>query len=405
VNIRLVPDWLYLLLTVPTVSAFIGWLTNWQAVKMIFWPAVRRLGWQGIVYAHADKFATNLGRIAENDLMNGHEMAHRLDPDELEKALAPVLDAEAPAMVAAAAETIRPGAWAMIPPPMQAMIVEQVKARTKTIARELTVEMRPLVAKQLDVQTLVASQLTGPHVTRLARLTEQIGNKEFKFIEYSGGVFGAIIGFGQIGVWEAMNLWWVMPIFGVLVGLVTNYLAIQMIFRPHERKRYLGIFPYQGLFPKRQAEIARDYGKSTADEVITPHNIIEHLTTGERAQRLLVELRELLSRRIDAEWAQAKGMVPFPVTDEQVASVKELIVTRLLELAPRVRPQMEEILHRQLDIQNTVETRLASLSKPEFEKMLRGVFQEDETTLIIVGGVLGGAVGALQGALVLAGIG
>jgi uncharacterized membrane protein YheB (UPF0754 family) len=37
--------------------------------------------------------------------------------------------------------------------------------------------------------------------------------------------------------------------------------------------------------------------------------------------------------------------------------------------------------------------------------MLRGVFQEDELTLIIIGGVLGGAVGALQAALVLAGVG
>ena len=57
------PYWLYVLLSVPVLSAFIGWLTNWQAVKMIFWPARRMFGWQGIVYAHADKFATNLGQI------------------------------------------------------------------------------------------------------------------------------------------------------------------------------------------------------------------------------------------------------------------------------------------------------------------------------------------------------
>ncbi|HRC58242.1 MAG TPA: hypothetical protein PKU97_20100, partial [Kofleriaceae bacterium] len=65
------PQWLYLLLAVPSVSAAIGWVTNWQAVKMIFWPE-RRLGWgllswQGIIFHHADKFATNLGRMAQQN--------------------------------------------------------------------------------------------------------------------------------------------------------------------------------------------------------------------------------------------------------------------------------------------------------------------------------------------------
>ena len=398
------PDWLFLALTVPTVSAFIGWLTNWQAVKMIFWPAERRLGWQGIVYAHADKFASNLGRIAETELMSAEEMARRLDPDELERAFAPALDAEVPRMIAAAAEVLHPGTWNTVPPPMQQMIIEQVKVRTRVLAKELAIEMQPRASELLDVQQLVAGQLSGPNVERLARLTQQIGKKEFKFIEYSGAIFGAIIGFAQIGVWEAMNVWWLMPIFGVIVGLCTNYLAIQMIFRPHHRTKYLGVIPYQGLFPKRQPEIARDYGETTANEVITPRNIIELLVAGEGGQRLVAEISELVSQRIEAEWAQIKGSVPIAVTDEQLAKVKQLILARVLELGPQLRPDVEAMLERQLDIRNTVETRLAALSKPEFERLLRGVFQEDELTLIIVGGVLGGAVGALQGALVLAGV-
>lgn len=397
------PYWLYLLLSVPVLSAFIGWLTNWQAVKMIFWPARRMFGWQGIVYAHADKFATNLGQIAERDLMNAEDMAARFDPDELERALAPTLDAEAAGLVEAAADALQPGAWKMVPPPMQMMIVEQVKVKTRAIARELTTELRPKIASMIDVKHLVAGQLSGANVDRLARLTEQIGHKEFKFIEYSGGVFGLLIGLAQILVWESLNRWWVMPIFGVIVGLITNYLAIQMIFRPLEPTRYLGVFRYQGVFPKRQAEIARDYGTTTASEVITPRNVIELLITGERGQVLLAELTTLLSRRIDTEWAAVKGMVPLPVTDAQLTALKALIVARMLDLAPRLRPQIEAVLEKQLDVAATVEKRLASLPKAEFEAMLRGVFQEDELTLIVVGGVLGGAVGAIQGALVLAG--
>lgn len=398
------PHWLYVLLTVPVVSAFIGWLTNWQAVKMIFWPAKRTLGWQGIVYAHSDKFAKNLGQIAQNELMNAEEMAAKLDPVELEKAVLPVLDSDAPVLVAKAAEKIRPGAWAMVPPPMQAMIIEQVKTRARAIAQELTDELRPRAAQILDVEALVAGQLSGPNVERLARLTQQIGNKEFKFIEYSGAVFGLIIGFAQIAVWESMNRWWLMPIFGVIVGLITNYLAIQMIFRPHHRTKYLGFLPYQGLFPKRQPEIARDYGETTAAEVITPRNIIELLLAGERGEELISDLTKLLTRRLDEEWAKVQGLIPISISDAQVAEIKQMIIAHLIALTPKMQPEIEALLERQLDVRNTVESRLAALSKPEFERLLRGVFEEDELTLIVVGGVLGGAVGTVQGALMIAGV-
>ncbi len=403
------PNWLYLVLTVPTVSAFIGWLTNWQAVKMIFWPPTPRgwgpLRWQAIIYHHADKFATNLGNIAERDLMNGKDLAGKLDAEAIEREFGPLLDAEVPALVAEAADKLMPGAWAKVPAPMQAMIVEQVKTRTRAVSKDVTAEIQRIIGESIDVKTLVHGQLSGSNVDRLARLTKEIGRKEFFFIEWSGGLFGALIGFGQIFVWDAFQIWWIMPIFGVIVGLITNWLALQMIFRPYERKRYLGLFPYQGLFPKRQPEIARDYGRTTATEILTAHNVIESLVTGARGAHLDRELRRVLSERIDREWDQVKGLVPLPVSAEQLATLKDLIADRMLVLAVRLRPQVEKLLDDKLEVRQTVERRLGGLSKPEFERMLRGVFQEDELTLIIIGGVLGGAVGALQAALVLAGVG
>ena len=45
---------------------------------------------------------------------------------------------------------------------------------------------------------------------------------------------------------------------GAAVGLITNYLAILMIFKPQQPTRYLGVVTYQGMFAKRQNDIARD---------------------------------------------------------------------------------------------------------------------------------------------------
>ncbi len=400
------PYWLYLVLTVPAISGFIGWLTNWQAVKMIFAPAKRigigPLGWQGIIFHHADKFATNLGRIAKDDLISSAELVQRTKVEDLDPVLAPVLDAEAPAMVADAVEAAMPGAWAKVPPPMQAMIIEQVKQRSKIIARDVVADVQGTAAELIDLQELVKQQLSGPNVERLSRLTQQIGKAEFRFIEWSGAVFGGVIGFLQIGVWGLFQHWWLMPIFGVCVGLLTNYLAIQMIFRPVEPRRYLGLFRYQGLFPKRQPEIARDYGETTAGEVITARNVIDHISSGERGTRMRAALEAAITRRLDAEWEQVKGLVPVPISDEARARLRDVIIERLFAMAPKLRAPIETYMQDALGIRETVERRLAGLPKPEFERLLRGVFQEDELTLIIVGGVLGGAVGCLQAAAVLA---
>src|SRR3546814_13806150 len=81
-----------------------------------------------------------------------------------------------------------------------------------------------------------------------------------------------------------------MPIVGAIVGLGTNWLAIQMIFRPLEPRRYFGLVTYQGMFPKRQAEIAHDYGRIAGHEVLTPANLIDHVSTNPAAGELAAEL-------------------------------------------------------------------------------------------------------------------
>ena len=57
-------DTLVLFLTVPLITAFIGYITNWAAVKMVFHPrqpwGVGPLKWQGIVYRLAPKFAAEI---------------------------------------------------------------------------------------------------------------------------------------------------------------------------------------------------------------------------------------------------------------------------------------------------------------------------------------------------------
>jgi uncharacterized membrane protein YheB (UPF0754 family) len=49
----------------------------------------------------------------------------------------------------------------------------------------------------------------------------------------------------------------------------------------------------------------------------------------------------------------------------------------------------------------TIERELAVMPKEKFEEILRGIFEEDEKTVTAIGGILGGAIGCLQAAVML----
>ena len=80
--------------------------------------------------------------------------------------------------------------------------------------------------------------------------------------------------------------------------MVTNWLAIQMIFRPQQPTKYFGIFKYQGMFPKRQAQISADYGRVTAEEILTPRNLIRLVSEGEAGERIATIVTEINATEI-----------------------------------------------------------------------------------------------------------
>ena len=123
---------LLLLLTIPVITALIGWVTNWAAVKMIFHPerfvGIGPIGWQAILTRRSHKFATGVADMAADNLISAREIAQRLDPAEMEKLFAETLDSETERVCKEAADVIQPGAWDELPEPARAMIVAQVRA-------------------------------------------------------------------------------------------------------------------------------------------------------------------------------------------------------------------------------------------------------------------------------------
>ncbi|MBK9328121.1 MAG: DUF445 family protein [Sphingobacteriales bacterium] len=73
---------------VPLIGAFIGWITNWLAIKMLFHPRrpvkIAFITFHGIFPKNKPRIAEKLGTIVQRDLINFSDIKERMqDPDAL----------------------------------------------------------------------------------------------------------------------------------------------------------------------------------------------------------------------------------------------------------------------------------------------------------------------------------
>jgi uncharacterized membrane protein YheB (UPF0754 family) len=227
----------------------------------------------------------------------------------------------------------------------------------------------------------------------LNRMFTESGHREFRFIARSGLLFGGLIGIVQTVAWALFRQPLIMPAFGALTGWFTDWLALKMIFYPIEPRRYLGLFTWQGLFLKRRDEVSVAYATLIAEEIITPHKVIEAVLHGPLADRLFAMIQREVQRVLSR---QAAPLMLFAVGSQRYQRMKHLIAERALALLPDTLGHIEDYARDAMDIRNLLIGKMRELSAEDFEGLLRPAFQQDEWILITVGAVLGSAVGELQ---------
>jgi uncharacterized membrane protein YheB (UPF0754 family) len=84
------------IILLPLIAAFIGWFTNWIAIKMLFHPKQpkRILGitFQGIFPKRQAQFAEKLGQIVANDLVNIKEIVSGLNNEDAVYEIKPMIE-------------------------------------------------------------------------------------------------------------------------------------------------------------------------------------------------------------------------------------------------------------------------------------------------------------------------
>ncbi len=269
------------------------------------------------------------------------------------------------------------------------------RAQARARAPELFALFAERAAQSFDLEDFLTEKVIALGPKNLERTIYEVSAKEILFIELYGGIFGLALGLLQYGVLKLVGDI-ALPLVGAVVGTVTNWLAIQMLFHPEEPRRYLGLFTYQGLFPRRQHEIAEKLGQVAARDIIVPAEVFSALADKLIPSALDEALIEQSEAVVRAQAPELMTMLDSMLPEESRASVRRALGEEVLAMAPEVRDQMVRAAEEHLDIHGLLHAKVAALSKSTFSGLIRGLFKQEELYLIIYGGLLGAAIGAVQ---------
>ncbi len=221
------------------------------------------------------------------------------------------------------------------------------------------------------------------------RVFLDMGRRELKFIQNFGFFFGFALGIPVAVITHfASSFWWLLPILGVIVGYVTNWVALWMIYEPAEPRR-IGPFKIWGLFIRRQPEVADVYARIVSDEVLTVRNFGRELLEGPRADRTRNLIETAMGPAIDRATGAARLAVRVAVGSREYDRISRAFAAEPVEqmMSPLEDPDFSR--NQSATMRKLIAERMRELPRKDFSELLRTATRQDEWLLLLHGAVLG----------------
>jgi hypothetical protein len=344
------------------------------------------VGWQGIVPSRADKMASIAVDKGLAKLGSIGDFYRELEPDRIAEHLGRVAVFEIRDVVEHIMAREYPTLWRDLPPLVREAVHARVRQQLPAVIKRITEDIGDNIDQLIDAKLMVIRHL-GARPELLNELFMTVGRKELRFMQNFGFYFGFPMGFALVGLIHLYPQWWVLPLGGVVIGWLANYLGIEMIFEPHTPKWWV---PWrQGLLIKRQAEITEKYARLIADNVITLENIGDELLTGPRSDRTMQLLEETIRPAVDAAVGPVRPAVRLAIGGRGYERIRDSLAAEATGFAPVAFAEPEFNKQQGNRIYAFIAAQMRSMSPGDFVELLRSAIKQDEWLLFVHGGVLG----------------
>jgi uncharacterized membrane protein YheB (UPF0754 family) len=379
------------------MAAVVGWLTNWLAIQMSFYPVqftgFGRIGWQGVIPRKAEKMAHICIDRTLQQFGDLNAVYRELEPEKIVEQVVSQVGPRMDEYIDEVMYELQPVLWDNLPIFVRHRIYrwgrEQMPGRIESLVEDFGDDLSDLV----DLKALLSREL-ATHPDLMNRIFQQAGSVELKSLIRLGAVIGGILGAILVPIWVRYPEPWLLPMAGFAVGFLTNWLAISLIFSPLRPRRFL-LWNLQGLFLKRQSQISDVWARLVAEELITVEKVADAMINGRHGDRtraiIQKHLRPLLDNSIVMKLSAqvAVGMTGY--TDlKKAVNQKALTATHDVFSDPAFNRDRAPI------VAGVLAAQMKARAPQEFQDILRPAFREEEIRLMLVGGAFGLMAGAVQ---------
>ncbi|AVQ20218.1 hypothetical protein A2U10_08760 [Fusobacterium necrophorum subsp. funduliforme] len=186
--------WLMMVL----IGAWIGWITNWLAIKMLFHPYEEKrflcFRIQGVIPKRKKDIGSGIARVVEQELLSLRELLEQMDTElifrniekRMDEYLEENLEKEIQKAFPFAAMFLGKDSLEKI----KALVKQGVLSRKEEICSAFTSHLE----ENIDIQKMISDKIASFSFQKVEEIIFSLAKKELKHIEWVGAVLGAVIG-------------------------------------------------------------------------------------------------------------------------------------------------------------------------------------------------------------------
>lgn len=193
----------------------------------------------------------------------------------------------------------------------------------------------------------------------------------------------------------------IFPIVCALIGWFTNYLAVRMLFRPHEPVNF-GLFKVQGLIPKRRKDVAGNIAKTVEKELLSVDDITGVLQRNiDWQENIDKKIDHIVEEKLRIEMWQK---LPFwdSFRDKIALPLKAFLSKEIAKIIKNFQNELVVRFRKNLDLHKLVYDRIDRFDLQQLEDVVLKIASRELRHIELLGGLLGFIIGLIQVLIMMA---
>ncbi len=189
------------LLIMVFISATIGWITNWVAIKMLFRPH-KEINFglfkiQGLIPKRRAEIGSGIANIIQNELISVKDVISNIDREEFSKRLDSSID-----------KVLEKNLKAKVKekfPVLQMFFTDRMAKDVSNTIKDIIMENQEKIfeifsnyaEENINFEVIISDKISNFSLDKLEEIITLLAKKELKHIEVIGAILGGLIGVAQ----------------------------------------------------------------------------------------------------------------------------------------------------------------------------------------------------------------